>query len=89
MFLRILVFSKPFQSLVLQANMCLKTKFNKDLHFGLILDPFWDRQSIEIGFKIKQTMSLDATSFSRPFLGALGASWVEITTPKWPDVGGG
>ena len=72
MFLRILVFSKPFQSLVLQANMYLKTKFNKDLHFDLILDSFWDQKSIEIGFKIIAKMSLDAKTFSTSFSVELG-----------------
>ena len=72
MFLRILVFSKAFQSLVLQANMYLQTTFNKDLHFDLILDLFCDPKSIEIGFKINAKMNLDANMFSTSFLVELG-----------------
>ena len=68
----VLVFSKPFQSVVLHANMYLKTKFSKDLHSGLILDSFWDENSIEIRFKINAKIILDAKSFSTSFSVKLG-----------------
>ena len=40
LFLGILVFSKTFHSLVLQAKINLKTKLDRDLHFSLIFDRF-------------------------------------------------
>lgn len=63
------MFSKTFQSLVLQTHIYLKTKVIKDLYVGLICSTVWDQRSIEIRVKTHATKLLDTTSFPEPVLG--------------------
>ena len=74
----ILVVSKIHRSLILEAQINLKTNLETDLNLASILYRFGCQNLVEISSQMHSKTRLDTISIPEPFLGALGAAGVEV-----------